>query len=601
MMKLDRFLFSLILALFIGNPIPVTFEPDGIQAPPPSAARETAFPVLRPDTSSPEIGADSPGPTPPALPYPFVVVRAYYSDPKMLAELARFLEPWEVHPREGYLVVGVSGAEYDRLQALGFRLEIDWSYTQQINQPAAYLPGQTSGIPGYECYRTVTETFTTAQALAATYPELATWLDIGDSWEKLQPDGDPGSDILVLRLTNSQIAGPKPKLFVMAAIHAREYTTAELATRFAEYLLENYDTNPDITWLLDYQEIHLLLQANPDGRQQAETGLWWRKNTNTTCPFPSQRGVDLNRNYLFQWSLVGASNDGCDEVYHGTSASSEPETQAVQNYLRLQFSDQRGPAESDPASPNASGIFIDLHSYGDLVLWPWGYTATPAPNDLALGRLGQKFAYFNHYNPAQSVYLYPTSGTTDDFAYGDLGLAAYTFEMGNTFFESCDIFENTIAPDNIPTLLYAAKAARLPYQLPSGPDIVSVSLTPTSTVLGESVQLFAKIDATRYYTGTGLSTPPVIQNILSAEFYIDAQPWLTATLPISYTLTARDGSFDEPTEPVSATIETASLGPGRHLILVRARDVNGNWGPYSAAFLNIPASYLPVIMNNPSQ
>jgi hypothetical protein len=118
-------------------------------------------------------------------------------------------------------------------------------------------------------------------------------------------------------------------------------------------------------------------------------------------------------------------------------------------------------------------------------------------------------------------------------------------------------------------------------------------------VSGDSAQLFATIDATRYYTGTGYSEPPVIKNVLSAEFYIDAQPWLTSTLPISYTLTALDGNFDQPSETVSASIDTTGLGVGRHLILIRSEDVAGNWGPYSAAFLYIPAGFLPVIMNNP--
>ncbi len=58
----------------------------------------------------------------------------------------------------------------------------------------------------------------------------------------------------------------------MSAVHAREYATAELNTRFAEYLIDNYGTNADATWLLDHHEFHFLLQSNPDGRKQAETG-----------------------------------------------------------------------------------------------------------------------------------------------------------------------------------------------------------------------------------------------------------------------------------------------------------------------------------------
>ena len=530
-----------------------------------------------------------------------VVVRVYFSDPKMVAELARWLEPWEVHSQQGYLVVGVSPEEYDRLLKLGFRVEINWQMTEQVNQPVQRLPQQTGGIPGFPCYRTVAETYASAQALVSAYPLLAAWDDIGDTWDKVQPDGDPGSDLMVLRLTNSNIPVPKPKLFITASIHAREYAPAELATRFAEYLLHSYNKDPDVTWLLDYQEIHLLLQANPDGRKLAETRstdeyIWWRKNTDQTCSNQDARGVDLNRNFEFQWGSAGASPYGCDDTYMGVSAASEPETQAIQDYLRLQFPDQRGALITDTAPITTTGVFIDLHSYGDLVLWPWGYTYSHAPNDLGLSRLGQKFAFFNQYEPEQAIILYPTSGTTDDFAYGDRGVAAYTFEIGaDTFFPDCDDFEQTILPGNLPALLYAAKSARLPYQTPAGPDITSAVVSPTVTAPGSLVRLTAQVDTTRYFTGTGQAEPPVINNILSAAYTIDTQPWLTATIPVTYTLAALDGSFDQPREAVTATLDISSLGTGRHIIYLRAQDTAGNWGPVSAAFLYLPSNFLPVI------
>ena len=66
-----------------------------------------------------------------------------------------------------------------------------------------------------------------------------------------------------------------------------------------------------------------------------------------------------------------------------------------------------------------------------------------APNGPALQTLGRKFAYFNNYTPEQAIGLYPTDGTTDDFGYGDLGVASYTFELGTAFFQDCSTFENT--------------------------------------------------------------------------------------------------------------------------------------------------------------
>ena len=134
----------------------------------------------------------------------------------------------------------------------------------------------------------------------------------------------------------------------------------------------------------------------------------------------------------------------------------------MQNYLLSIFPDQRDASLSSPAPATATGVYIDLHSYSQLVLWPWGFTTSVAPNSAALQTLGRKFAYFNSYTPEQAVSLYATDGTTDDFAYGNLGVAAYTFEMGTAFFQACSTFESTIYPTNLNALIYAAKVVRTP-------------------------------------------------------------------------------------------------------------------------------------------
>jgi len=513
------------------------------------------------------------------------VVRAFYSDRQMVDDLARWTEPWEVHHDQGYLVVEVDRAGYERLLAAGFVVAVDEELTAQLNRLNTYLPGQVTGIPGYTCYRTVEETYATAQQIVASYPNLASWIDIGNSWEKQTPGGNPGYDIRVLRLTNAAIPGPKPALFVMSAIHAREYTPAELNTRFAEYLVQNYGLDPDVTWILDYHEIHLLLQSNPDGRKKAETGLYWRKNTNESyCgPTSNYRGADLNRNFPFQWGCCGGgSNDPCDETYRGPYALSEPETQAVRGYVRSIFPDQRPPDLNVAAPVTATGVFIDLHSYSELVLWPWGFTGTPAPNGTALQTLGRKFAYFNGYWPEQSYSLYPTDGTTDDFAYGDLGVAAYTFELGTQFFQSCTVFENTILPANLPALLYAAKVVRTPYMTPAGPDALNVSATPATVEVGQPFTLTATLNDTRYNNQNGAEP---VQAIAAAEYYIDTPPWVTAT--VAYAMAATDGAFNSSIEGVRAVVDTAGLTPGRHIVFVRGRDAAGNWGPFSAVFVDL--------------
>ncbi len=511
-----------------------------------------------------------------------LVVRAYFDDPELVRSLSTWTEPWEVDYDRGYVVVGVSRGDVDRLLEAGFDVELDAEMTALVNRPNVRLPGQGEDtIPGFPCYRTVEGTFASATDIVASYPNLAAWLDVGDSWQKTVGQG--GYDMRVLRLTNSAIPGPKPSFFATFAIHAREYTTAELGTRFAEYLVSNYGTDPDVTWILDYHEIHLMLQSNPDGRKQAETGLSWRKNTNNNfCTNTNFRGIDLNRNFEFQWGCCGGSSGNeCSETFRGPSPASEPEVQAIQAYGQAIFPDQRGDPIDEPAPPDATGLYIDVHSYSELILWPWGFTWQPTGNGTAHQTLGRKMAYFNGYYPEQSIGLYPTDGTTDDFFYGDLGVASYTYELGTSFFQSCSTFENQILPDNLEALLYAVKVPRTPYLTPAGPEALSVAVSDGLIDPGDPVQLTATLNDARFNNSNG--TEPV-QNVVAGEYYVDTPPWDGGT-PTA--MAPADGSFNSPVEGVTAALNTGGLSGGRHLIYVRGQDAAGNWGPLSAVFLYV--------------
>lgn len=227
---------------------------------------------------------------------------------------------------------------------------------------------------------------------------------------------------------------------------------------------------------------------------------------------------------------------------------------------------------------------MDIHSSGQLVLWPWGFTNQASGNGTQLQTLGRKFAYFNNSLPEQAIGLYPTDGTTDDFAYGELGLAAYTFELGTQFFQSCSYFENNLIPWNIPALVYAAKAAQAPYRTPAGPDALNVATSAMTVTGGTVVTLTATINDTRYNNSNG--TEPT-QNIAAAAYYLDTPPWITTTTPIPYPMSPADGNFNSPVEGATITIDTSSLALGRHTVFVRGQDANSNWGVVSAVFLDI--------------
>ncbi|WP_444997488.1 M14 family zinc carboxypeptidase [Aliikangiella sp. IMCC44359] len=506
----------------------------------------------------------------------------------------------ESNKSEGYLVMELSEDDIKKLKQFDFSIKKADEYIKQRNNRLKSIQQEvlsgnsvwlnsagTQSIPNYSCYETVEETFSAAQSLANSNSNIAEWIDIGDSWEKKNNYG--GYDLQVLKITNKSISGNKPKLFVNSAIHAREYATAPLNLTFAKWLIEGYNNNPDATWLVDHHEIHLLLQTNPDGRKKAEGGLSWRKNTNRNyCGSTSNsRGADLNRNFTFFWNYGnGSSGDQCSETYRGASAASEPEVNALQNYVRSLFPDKRGPSQNDAAPLDTQGIHIDIHSYGELILWPWGHTSNTAPNASGLQTLGRKFAYFNGYDPKQAIGLYPTDGTSDNVSYGELGVPAYTFELGTSFFQSCSVFENDILPDVLPALIYAAKVVRAPYVLPSGPDSQSITINGQGNMgyikAGEMGTLSASVTDIRFSNRRGTEST---QNITAAEYYINVAPWENNATAIA--MTPQDGSYNSKTETVTAQIDTTGLPLGKHIIYVRSKDASGTWGATSAIFLMI--------------
>jgi hypothetical protein len=242
-----------------------------------------------------------------------------------------------------------------------------------------------STIANFPCYNDLQGSLAWMRDLLQTstiIPNLqVSRIDIGDSFLKTQ-DQTKGYDIYALNITGKSniFNGSKSVMLAMSGIHPREYAPPELLQRWATQLVEGYGVDADITAILDHAEIHLVIQLNPDGRALAETTQpWRRKNLNEASAQSCQEdetGVDLNRNFPFQWGLTsGSSSRPCAQTHRGRSAASEPEIQALVNYALSIFpTPQRQTVTS--ANPIAayptkttSGIFIDVHSYGELIIW----------------------------------------------------------------------------------------------------------------------------------------------------------------------------------------------------------------------------------------
>ncbi|MGW7537172.1 M14 family zinc carboxypeptidase [Amycolatopsis sp. NPDC054798] len=333
----------------------------------------------------------------------------------------------------------------------------------------------------YGGYRTVAAHEAHLAKVAAAHPDLATEYTIGESWRKTQGKG--GHDVNAICLTKKKdgdctlsTTSPKPKFVLMAQIHAREIATGELAWRWIDYLADGYGKDATATSILDSTEVWVVPIANPDGVDIVASGgnspKLQRKNADTsngTCG-GTNNGIDLNRNSTFRWGAD--SNSPCAETYQGPSAGSEPEVQALEKLFRSIIPEQRGSDDNDPAPDTARGTMITLHSYGNDIIVPWGFTSDPAPNDAALRKLGAKFSESNGYLVGTNTETvgYSTSGTTDDFTYGALGAASFTFEVGGQsgscggFLPRYSCVDSTFWPKNKGALITAAKSAAAPYQ-----------------------------------------------------------------------------------------------------------------------------------------
>jgi carboxypeptidase T len=548
------------------------------------------------------------------------VIRIYVKDRDHLNAVAGRLDIWEAHPDQNYVVAAVSLAQYRWLQDLGYQVEVDAEKTIWL-ELAAPLDPRFYYFDSYYPNANGRYVVDFLHDVNTAYPTLTELYDAGDAWLADQPS-EHDRDIWVLRVTNEDLAygdiHDKPAFFLFATIHAREVAVPELAIRYIKYLTEGYGgqggygQDADVTWLVNHNVAYVLVMQNPDGHSVNEqnTAAYWRKNMDNDdgCSISNWWGVDLNRNHSFMWGCCagGSSPSPCDETYRGPSPASEPETQAFQDFFATVMCDQNGPNgdnEQPPAAPDdTTGIFISLHSYGDQVLWPWGFSDWgPAPNDAQLATIGRKFADYNGADPTGTIW-YTVDGATDDWAYGKFGVASYTFEVGpNTgscggFFpaygciDGIDGMPRSFWAENKPALLYAHKIARTPYMTSYGPDVENVAAFPATIFPSMPVSLTATV-ADHRYGGDPLGP------IAGAEYFVDA-PGEDGT---GFPLSPVDGAWGGVSEAVMAVKDTAGLALGQHYLLVHGRNSNGDWGPFTAVFLTVVQSrsyFVPLVTND---
>jgi hypothetical protein len=548
-----------------------------------------------------------------------IVVRLYFDSQEQLNAVSGGLDIWEVQhvpgigPASGYALAAIDPAQMAWLESIGYRVEIDQEHTELLNTPEAVLDPRYYYFDDYFNNPNNRYIKNFVQDTNTAYPDLTELLDIGDAWLSTQPGGYH-RDIWVLRISNEDPAfgdiASKPPFFLFANVHAREVSTPEMAIRYIKYLTEGYNgqggynVDPDVTWLVNHHATYILVSENPDGRVKNEqnTGAYWRKNVDNDDGCQYNYGVDLNRNSSFKWGCCGGSSgDPCSEVYRGPSRASEPEISAFQAFAAQIFSDwngNNGDDEIGQASPDDTpGLFISLHSYQDEILWPFGFNQYGAPNYNQLKTIGRKLALITTVMDPTG-FLYTVDGSNDDWVYGKLGIASFTYEIGPTWGSCGDFFPAYGCQDGIdgmprnfwaemgPSFVYANKIAGSPYTTAYGPDAVELSVTPDDVPGGVPVDLTGVIQDTRF--GSDATYP-----IAAAEYFIDA-PGEDST---GVAMSSSDGSWGEKKEDVEAVVDTSTLSEGKHYILVHGMNDQGKWGPFTAVFLNVSTPSYGVMLS----
>ncbi len=328
-------------------------------------------------------------------------------------------------------------------------------------------------------YHNYNEMLADLNEIAATYPNITQLSVCGRSIE--------GRHLYTLRISGRPPGQgrPLPGVLYVGNIHAREHLTLEQALWLAHYFTDNYGQDPALTNLVNRREIWILPNVNPDGTEfdvAQGTYRWWRKNRRHNAD--GSYGVDLNRNFGYRWGGPGASSATTSETYRGRASFSEPETAAIRDFVEQH--------------PNLrTSIF--MHTYSELILWPYGYTNEPLPADMKpedeqiFQTAGKAMAQLNGYRPLQSSQLYVTSGSSDDWLYGTQGIYAWTFELYPTAQSPYGFYPPAIdikaqVERNREALTYAAAIAADPQNvLGQGdiqPPVITMTVALTSTWAG---------------------------------------------------------------------------------------------------------------------
>uniref|UniRef100_A0A9L0IIM5 Carboxypeptidase A1 n=2 Tax=Equus asinus TaxID=9793 RepID=A0A9L0IIM5_EQUAS len=266
----------------------------------------------------------------------------------------------------------------------------------------------------YATYHSLEEIYDFIDLLVAENPKLVSKLQIGSSYE--------GRPLYVLKFSTG--GKNRPAIWIDTGIHSREWVTQASGVWFAKKIVQDYGRDPAITAVLDSLDIFLEIVTNPDGFAYTHsTNRLWRKTRSHTSGSLCV-GADPNRNWDAGFGLAGASSSPCSETYHGKSANSEVEVKSIVDFVK------------DHGNIKA---FISIHSYSQLLLYPYGYKKAAVADQKELDEVaksavaaltslyGTKFQYGSIYTT-----IYQASGSSIDWAYNQGIKYSFSFELRDT-------------------------------------------------------------------------------------------------------------------------------------------------------------------------
>ncbi|XP_067292596.1 carboxypeptidase A1-like [Pseudorasbora parva] len=274
------------------------------------------------------------------------------------------------------------------------------------------LPKSTDDFV-YSAYHNLNAIYSFMDMLVKENSNLVSKIVIGQSYER-RP----------LNVLKFSTGANRPGIWIDTGIHSREWVTQASGIWFAKKIVTDYRRDPVLTDILNNYDIFLEIVTNPDGFAYTHSSdRMWRK-TRKPNPGSSCVGVDPNRNWDANFGGPGSSNNPCSQTYHGPSAHSEPEVKAIVDFVK---------------SHGNLKAFVSIHSYSQMLLYPYGYTRTPAKDRPELHKLARKaiHALQSLYNTSYKfgsiiTTIYQASGGTIDWTYNQGIKYSYTFELRDT-------------------------------------------------------------------------------------------------------------------------------------------------------------------------